>query len=154
MNRRLSISNPELRVLVEDVDSDCLVSHSHFFATAPSDRHYPISPSPVPTPTAENPLHLMQTADSEHSLTFDNRSGLAHDLGFLAAMPELCDVTFLAGEERQPVCGVRAVLAARSRSAYFLLSLSLGRARTQPSVHLSFFVSPHLTCLPCYSVFV
>ena len=30
-------------------------------------------------------------------------------------MPELCDTTFLVGEERQPICGVKAILAARSR---------------------------------------
>jgi hypothetical protein len=30
-------------------------------------------------------------------------------------MPELCDTTFLVGGERQPICGVRAILAARSR---------------------------------------
>ena len=34
---------------------------------------------------------------------------------FLASNPELCDVTFLVGETREPVCGVKAVLAARSR---------------------------------------
>merc|ERR1712136_156380 len=30
-------------------------------------------------------------------------------------MPELCDVTFLVGDTREPVCAVKAVLAARSR---------------------------------------
>lgn len=44
-----------------------------------------------------------------------NKDSLAHDLSFLANMPELCDVTFLVGEERQPICAVRAILAARSR---------------------------------------
>ena len=39
------------------------------------------------------------------------------DLKFLASMPELCDITFLVGDTREPVTGVRAVLAARSRSA-------------------------------------
>ena len=34
---------------------------------------------------------------------------------FLASIPELCDVTFLVGETREPVCAVKAVLAARSR---------------------------------------
>lgn len=34
---------------------------------------------------------------------------------FLASMPELCDVTFLVGDSREPVCAVKAVLAARSR---------------------------------------
>ena len=51
-----------------------------------------------------------------HIRRFENRESLAHDLQFLANMPELCDTTFLVGEERQPICGVRAILAARSRS--------------------------------------
>ncbi|GAB0097181.1 Serine-enriched protein [Sergentomyia squamirostris] len=46
---------------------------------------------------------------------FENKSGLADDMKFLASMPELCDVTFLVGETREPVCAVKAVLAARSR---------------------------------------
>ncbi|KAK2709450.1 hypothetical protein QYM36_013192 [Artemia franciscana] len=46
---------------------------------------------------------------------YENKSGLAEDLKFLASMPELCDVTFLVGDTREPVCAVRAVLAARSR---------------------------------------
>ena len=46
---------------------------------------------------------------------FDNKSGLADDMKFLASMPELCDVTFLVGDSREPVCAVKAVLAARSR---------------------------------------
>ena len=46
---------------------------------------------------------------------FENKSGLAEDLKFLASMPELCDVTFLVGDTREPVCAVKAVLAARSR---------------------------------------
>lgn len=44
-----------------------------------------------------------------------NKETLARDLSTLSSMPELCDVTFLVGEGRQPVCGVRAILAARSR---------------------------------------
>lgn len=47
--------------------------------------------------------------------TFENKTGLAEDMKFLASMPELCDVTFLVGDTREPVCAVRAVLAARSR---------------------------------------
>lgn len=46
---------------------------------------------------------------------YENKSGLAEDMKFLASMPELCDVTFLVGETREPVCAVRSVLAARSR---------------------------------------
>lgn len=57
-----------------------------------------------------------QNSSDEGDLTlFENKSGLAEDLKFLASMPELCDVTFLVGETREPVCGVRAILAARSR---------------------------------------
>ncbi|XP_003386107.1 PREDICTED: serine-enriched protein-like isoform X2 [Amphimedon queenslandica] len=59
--------------------------------------------------------------EKEPTFSFDNRAGLAHDLSFLAGLPELCDVTFLVGEDRQPVCGVRAILAARSRVFYRLL---------------------------------
>lgn len=44
-----------------------------------------------------------------------NKERLARDLSALSSMPELCDVTFLVGSDRQPVCGVRAILAARSR---------------------------------------
>ena len=47
---------------------------------------------------------------------FENKTGLAEDLKFLASMPELCDVTFLVGDTREPVCAVKAVLASRSRS--------------------------------------
>lgn len=46
---------------------------------------------------------------------YENKTGLAEDMKFLASMPELCDVTFLVGETREPVCAVKAVLAARSR---------------------------------------
>ena len=46
---------------------------------------------------------------------FENKSGLAEDMRFLASMPELCDVTFLVGDTREPVCAVKAVLCARSR---------------------------------------
>ena len=44
-----------------------------------------------------------------------NAPFLSQDMKFLASNPELCDVTFLVGETREPVCAVRAVLAARSR---------------------------------------
>ena len=45
---------------------------------------------------------------------------------FLASIPELCDITFLVGETREPVCAVKAVLAARSRSVigYYLEVIS------------------------------
>lgn len=43
----------------------------------------------------------------ESESTFENKSGLADDMKFLASMPELCDVTFLVGETREPVCAVK-----------------------------------------------
>ena len=65
------------------------------------------------------PLHLLPHLSLSLSLSlagrFENRESLAHDLQFLANMPELCDTTFLVGEERQPICGVKPILAARSR---------------------------------------
>ncbi|XP_017880957.1 trichohyalin isoform X2 [Ceratina calcarata] len=52
--------------------------------------------------------------ESDYSI-FENKSGLAEDMKFLASMPELCDVTFLVGNTKEPICAVKAVLAARSR---------------------------------------
>ncbi|XP_034653790.1 serine-enriched protein isoform X4 [Drosophila subobscura] len=61
-------------------------------------------------------LILLGMADAEPDLsTFENKTGLAEDMKFLASMPELCDVTFLVGDTREPVCAVKAVLASRSR---------------------------------------
>ncbi|KAH8284627.1 hypothetical protein KR018_008619 [Drosophila ironensis] len=61
-------------------------------------------------------LILPGMADAEPDLsTFENKTGLAEDMKFLASMPELCDVTFLVGDTREPVCAVKAVLASRSR---------------------------------------
>lgn len=54
-------------------------------------------------------LTLSGLADSpEPDLsTFENKTGLAEDMKFLASMPELCDVTFLVGDTREPVCAVK-----------------------------------------------
>ena len=84
----------------------------------------------VPAPTAQSTMNghseedVSQRQSAEAQSTDDmwpvgrlyvNKDSLVHDLSFLANMPELCDVTFLVGEERQPICAVRAILAARSR---------------------------------------
>lgn len=54
------------------------------------------------------PEVLALSPDQEPDLsTFENKSGLAEDMKFLASMPELCDVTFLVGETREPVCAVK-----------------------------------------------
>ncbi|KAK8730224.1 hypothetical protein OTU49_008158 [Cherax quadricarinatus] len=60
-------------------------------------------------------------SDEPDFSTFENKTGLAEDMKFLASMPELCDVTFLVGDTREPVCAVKAVLAARSRVFHKLL---------------------------------
>lgn len=78
----------------------------------------PEAPTHFPAPLLPVPAlgHGATMADAEPDLsTFENKSGLAEDMKFLASMPELCDVTFLVGETREPVCAVKAVLAARSR---------------------------------------
>ncbi|XP_068980380.1 golgin subfamily A member 6-like protein 6 isoform X2 [Bombus flavifrons] len=56
-----------------------------------------------------------KVADESDCFIYGNKSGLAEDMKFLASMPELCDVTFLVGETKEPICAVKAVLAARSR---------------------------------------
>ena len=65
------------------------------------------------TDTIETMYQLEEEFDD--TSLFENKSGLAEDMRFLASMPELCDVTFLVGDTREPVCGVKAVLAARSK---------------------------------------
>ncbi|XP_068235597.1 serine-enriched protein isoform X1 [Palaemon carinicauda] len=60
-------------------------------------------------------------SDEPDFSTFENKTGLAEDMKFLASMPELCDVTFLVGDTREPVCAVKAVLAARSRVFHKML---------------------------------
>ncbi|XP_006614570.2 intersectin-1-like isoform X1 [Apis dorsata] len=56
-----------------------------------------------------------EVADESDYSIFENKAGLAEDMKFLASMPELCDVTFLVGDTKEPICAVKAVLAARSR---------------------------------------
>ena len=124
--RGSSLSDSELDYTDGDeveINNQLLSTRSHFFSPTPRRRLFTVSPSihiegrlAMPDHYEHMPTTKEEEEYEENSFNFDNRAGLAHDLGFLASMPELCDVTFLVGQDRQPVCGVRAVLAARSRS--------------------------------------
>lgn len=112
-----SFSDSELDKM--DLESS-LCNHSHFFAFSPHRRYsIPIlddSASPVPLIQTNGSVERLECLEGVlEGSRYENKDSLAHDLSFLATMPELCDVTFLVGEDRQPVCGVRAILAARSR---------------------------------------
>lgn len=63
----------------------------------------------------EQQYAVTTTSTAMDETLFEYKGGLADDLKFLAAIPEVCDVTFLVGETREPVCAVKAILAARSR---------------------------------------
>lgn len=74
------------------------------------------------------PMGNETLSQDESESTFENKSGLADDLKFLASMPELCDVTFLVGDvsfifisisnilnntlfqTREPVCAVKVII--------------------------------------------
>ncbi len=45
-------------------------------------------------------FYMMAETDEPDFSTFENKTGLAEDMKFLASMPELCDVTFLVGDTR------------------------------------------------------
>lgn len=79
-------------------------------------------------------------AEAEPDLsTFENKSGLAEDMKFLASMPELCDVTFLVGDTREPVCAVKAVLAARSRVFHKMLYQAIDKKNYVDGIYCKFF---------------
>lgn len=115
-----SYSESELDNLDCSTLARSLRTHSHFFA--PPHYRYsaplldcsasPVSPLSKSNSSSDKLECLEGTLDGHR---YENRDSLAHDLSFLATMPELCDVTFMVGEDRQPVCAVRAILAARSR---------------------------------------
>ena len=115
--------DPEPCLETETEDVDALQAHSHFFA--PPLLHRFSSPFPDCSGALSGARSDGGSTSSTECLEsaaegyrYENKGSLAHDLSFLATMPELCDVTFLVGEERQPVCAVKAILAARSRCVY------------------------------------
>ncbi|XP_070564689.1 serine-enriched protein-like isoform X2 [Ptychodera flava] len=79
---------------------------------------------------SENPEEIFNMSNCQqegseciNSSRFENKCGLAEDLRFLASMPELCDITFLVGENKEPVCAVKSILAARSRIFHKMLCM-------------------------------
>lgn len=83
--------------------------------------------------TSEGPV----AADEPDLSIFENKSGLAEDLKFLASMPELCDVTFLVGETREPVCAVKVQAAFSSQTSpvvrwWFEISMKKSRTHKPP----------------------
>lgn len=106
----------------DETDVGELRTRSHFFAPPAQHRFSsPLLPDCAGALTGRarsdggstSSTEFLESAADEYR--FENKASLAHDLSFLATMPELCDVTFLVGEGRQPVCAVKAILAARSR---------------------------------------
>ena len=66
--------------------------------------------------TEQPSLPLEPTLQREEpSFSYSNSKDLAKDMAFFAHLPSLCDVTFLVGRDKKPVCAVKAILAARSR---------------------------------------
>ncbi|KAJ8322428.1 hypothetical protein KUTeg_000020 [Tegillarca granosa] len=63
-------------------------------------------------------------------MLFKDRQGLTEDLKYVISVPELCDVTFLVGQDRLPVYGVRAVLATRSRMFYQMILAKQGEMKS------------------------
>lgn len=82
--------------------------------------------------TSEGPV----AADEPDLSIFENKSGLAEDLKFLASMPELCDVTFLVGETREPVCAVKVQATFSSQTSpvvrWFEISMKKSRTHKPP----------------------
>jgi hypothetical protein len=64
-----------------------------------------------------NPIGTESLSQDESESIFENKSGLAEDLKFLASMPELCDITFLVGDTREPVCAVKVIFQSSAMSS-------------------------------------
>lgn len=57
----------------------------------------------------------MSGSKQETTKQVKNTARLAEDMSLLATVPELYDVHFLLGKDRECMGGVKAILAARSR---------------------------------------
>jgi len=59
--------------------------------------------------------------ESEKDLVmYENKIGLSDDMKRLGMSSFFCDVKFLVGKSREPIYGVKAVLASRSRFTIFM----------------------------------
>ncbi|KAK6179317.1 hypothetical protein SNE40_011706 [Patella caerulea] len=58
---------------------------------------------------------------TKEMMVFKSRESLCDNLDYVFSVSELCDVVFLAGEDKIPVYGVKAILATRSRVLYQLI---------------------------------
>ncbi|KAL5007453.1 hypothetical protein ScPMuIL_016259 [Solemya velum] len=54
-------------------------------------------------------------------MKFTSRDTLCDSLHYIMSMSELCDVTFIVGKKKQPIHGLRAIIASRSRAFYQLI---------------------------------
>ncbi|XP_052074062.1 serine-enriched protein-like [Mytilus californianus] len=54
-------------------------------------------------------------------MVLKDKHALCEDLKYILSVPDLCDVTFLVGQEQYPVHGLRAILASRSRIFYLMI---------------------------------
>ncbi len=125
VSSQLSYSDSELDN-IDLYDESDLSQHSHFFRHSTPllliTHHTGGSPPPsarsvgghVAFTGGPDRLGLHCLSSEGNGSQYVNKDSLAHDLGFLATMPELCDVTFLVGTDQAPVCAVKAILAARS----------------------------------------
>lgn len=106
--------------LTFDLDEEDVVSQHEEELTAlmsnfSPEAAYESATAAFPTDNDGDDLSPEHDFDGLDYSVYENKAGLADDMKFLASMPELCDVTFLVGETREPVCAVKAVLASRSR---------------------------------------
>lgn len=100
--------------LVPSIEDELKILQERFAAIAPTSTFTTEPNLNKPNDSDDYDELTDHEYEDDHSV-YENKAGLADDIKFLASMPELCDVTFLVGETREPVCAVKAVLAARSR---------------------------------------
>jgi len=66
-------------------------------------------------------FYQTQKATSGEVMRYQSSNELCEQLQYILSLPELCDVTFYVGPEKQAIHGVKAILGTRSRVMYQLL---------------------------------